>query len=279
MQRLTDMRWLFLFVLLANVLYITWEIRQPGDEPYVRKVASSLIPPLVLISELEPSEQDNLVSAKLKEVEKVEVTKPVQVATSVEKALVIAEPAKPIVKKQVKPIAKPVVKPVVKVVKSKTTKPKPELAACYTLGPFKKLSKLTEFTKAITNYVVDVSFRNLEESESSVFWVYLPPDGDKASALRVSKRLVKNKIKDYYIINSGLKRNGISLGHFKIKDSAYNHSKRLKKLGFKPEVMTIFETYVVYWLDYKQKLDQPIPDEIFDKYLTVSMNKLTRECI
>ena len=112
-----------------------------------------------------------------------------------------------------------------------------------------------------------------------MYWVYLPSEGDKASALKVSKRLVKNKIKDYYIINSGLKRNGISLGHFKIKKSAYNHSKRLKKLGFKPEIMAIFETYVVYWLDYKQKPGQPIPDEILDKHLTNSMNKLSRECI
>ena len=97
------MRWLFLFVLLANVLYVTWEIRQPGDEPYIRKAASSLIPPLVLISELEPSVQDNLILAKPKEVEQVETTKPVQVATNVEKAPVIAKPAKPVVKKQVKP--------------------------------------------------------------------------------------------------------------------------------------------------------------------------------
>lgn len=275
------MRWLFFFVLLANVLYVTWEIRQPNDEPYVRKTASSHIPPLVLISELESSEQGGLVSAEPKPVKKAKTTQPVKVASNVDKKVVekapaVVIPVEPAEKKKVQPAAKPAVKPVAKVVKPTT---KPESDACYTLGPFKKLNKLTELTKAIKNYVVDVSFRNLEERESSVFWVYLPPAGDKATALKISKRLVENKIKDYYIINSGLKRNGISLGHFKVKKSAYNHFKRLKKLGFKPEIMTIFETYVVYWLDYKQKPGMPIPDKILDQHLTTDMNKLTRECI
>jgi len=90
--------------------------------------------------------------------------------------------------------------------------------------------------------------------------------------------LKKKKVKDYFIVGSGEKVNGISLGYFREKDRAYTHAERIKGLGFKPDVEPIFKTYTIYWLDYELASGKIIPEKIFDKHLTGKINRLLRDC-
>ena len=109
--------------------------------------------------------------------------------------------------------------------------------------------------------------------------MYLAPEKNSKAAHKLSKRLISKNIRDYYIITSGSKRNGVSLGHFKNKAGAASHANRLKKLGFNAEIETVFRTYVIYWLDYKNKKGAKIPSDVFEKYMTNRMNKFDRKCI
>lgn len=269
------MRWLFLFMLIINVAYVTWEMGKSPDEPHVKKRVASNIPPLVLISELQPSE-DGVVDVLKKgdvaveTVEKADEVKEASIAVN-EADIKTDADLTDSVSVEVSQAAKPV--------ETIAEKPESPAGACNTLGPFRDFDELRVFTRKIRDYVVDVSFRSREEREISLFWVYLPPEADTKAAHELSKRLINNKIRDYYIITSGDKRNGISLGHFKEKARADSHAKRLKKLGFNPDVEPVFRTYVIYWLDYKNKQGRQIPGEIFKKHMTDRMNKLNRECI
>ena len=258
------MRWLFLLLLMTNIAYISWEINKPSDDAIVKKTAVSHIPPLVLVTELDLTKNEVIETVdKTEAVEEENI--PVESDTKVEIEVVKKDSIEVVT--DVKPV-KTVVEP-------------PALIAgsCYTLGPFRELDELRVFTRSIIDYVVDVSFRSREEREVSLFWVYLEPESDSAAAHKLSKRLISKKIRDYYIISSGEHQYGISLGHFKDKERASSHAKRLKKLGFNPVVETVFKNYVIYWLDYKHKQGRQIPDEIFTKLMNDRMSKLNRECI
>lgn len=271
------MRWLFLFVLIINIAYIVWEMNRSPKEDRVAKTPNNKVASLVMISELEVQ---GVIPDSVEKVKSDQTEVAVEITTAVnlvdDKALVVDVAAvdDKKAKSQLESATKPEVKTPEKLVEKVIVVPD----ACYTLGPFREIDKLREFTRVIKDYVVDVSFRSREEQESSMFWVYLPPAADFQSAQKTSKRLISKKIKDYYIINSGQKKNGISLGHFKVKDSAYNHVKRLKKLGFKPEISPIFQAYVIYWLDYQVKFDKQIPKKLVDKHMTKNMSQLNREC-
>jgi hypothetical protein len=238
------MRWLLLFVLLVNVVYVSWELSQSTDESTVPK-ASTGIPIIELLSETgqatristeEAVASESTWAAKLAGPEKQQASTTTSVVT------------------------------------------KSGADRCYTLGPFRELDNLREFTRAIKSYVIAASFRSREEQEQSMFWVYLEPASSLKAARGLGKRLKSMKIKDYYVINSGPQEKGISLGHFKEKDRAYAHAESVKKLGFKPVVEPVFRSYTIYWLDYRVPASKVIPQRIFTKHLTKKINRLDRSC-
>lgn len=238
------MRWLFLFVLLVNVAYVSWEISQSTDESTVPKAGVD-IPTIELLSET--GQATRIPTEEAAASESTQAAKP---AGS---------------EKQQVPTTTSVIA-------------KPGADRCYTLGPFRELDNLREFTRAIKNYVIAASFRSREEQEQSIFWVYLEPVPSLEAARELGKRLKNMKIKDYYVINSGPQEKGISLGHFKEKDRAHAHAERVKKLGFKPVVEPVFRSYTIYWLDYQVPESKVIPRKIFTKHLSKKINRLDRSC-
>ncbi|MFC1589664.1 hypothetical protein ACFL3P_05260 [Pseudomonadota bacterium] len=150
---------------------------------------------------------------------------------------------------------------------------------CFTLGPFRDLEKLRAVTRGVSKYITDdASFRSHEEREQSMFWVYLEPAGDYNKARDMAAQLKKKKVKDYFIIKSGPKNNGVSLGHYRDKNRAYAHARYITELGFKPEVEAIFKTYTIYWLDFEVISGMSIPETVLNRYLSSKINRLVREC-
>jgi hypothetical protein len=247
------MRWLFLFVLLVNIVFVSWEISQSTDESTALEPSTD-IPTIELLSETGQA-------TKVPTQEAPEITKPVQASRSTTQQTKKSTASE---KKQAKTTA-----PVVTI---------PDTNRCFTLGPFRELDNLREFTRAIKDYVIAASFRSREEQEQSMFWVYLEPVASMKEAKKLGKRLESKKIKDYYVISSGPKAKGISLGHFKEKGRAQAHTESIQKLGFKPLVEPVFKSYTIYWLDYKVPAGKVIPQKIFSKHLSKKINRLDRSC-
>lgn len=149
---------------------------------------------------------------------------------------------------------------------------------CFTIGPFRDLEKLRAVTRGIKKYVTDASYRSHEEKEQAMFWVYLKPSENYNKAKALAERLKNMKVKDYFIISSGEQTNGISLGHFREKNRAYEHAKYVTSLGFSPEVEALFKDYTIYWLDYEVAAGMSIPGSVLDKHLTSMNNRLVRIC-
>jgi hypothetical protein len=242
------MRWFFLFVLALNIVYIGWGLSGSSSEESSVPAMQKGIPAIVLLSELGKASKVNEVSSgqeNSKKAGKKADKKPVVVASN--KA--DQDQASPAKKNQ-----------------------------CYTLGPFRELIDLRNFTRSIRNYVKSASFRSRDEREQTIFWVYIKPASNEKDAKALSKRLTHMKVKDHYIIKTGQQINGISLGHFKEKNRAYFHAASLKKLGFSPIVEPVFKDYTLYWLDYQVLPDKSIPGNVFKKHLTRKINHLQRQC-
>jgi hypothetical protein len=248
------MRWLFLFVLLVNIIFVGWEMSQSKVGSTVPE-ASTEIPTIELLSE---TGQATKIPAK------IPTKVPAKAVTKASKATQVVKSAE----RSKQPVVEP---PMVDVQPSSVDR-------CYTLGPFRELDNLRIFTRAIKDYVIAASFRSREEQEQSMFWVYLEPEATLKEARALGNRLKNKKIKDYYVISSGPKENGLSLGHFKEKDRAYSHAESIKELGFKPVIEPVFKSYTIYWLDYHVPAGKVIPQKIFSKHLAQKINRLDRSC-
>ena len=112
-----------------------------------------------------------------------------------------------------------------------------------------------------------------------MYRVYLKPVGGKAEAKALIEKLVSKNIKDYYIITEGPVKNGISLGYFSDKARANRLARRVRKKGFDPVLEPVFRSYMIYWLDYRINEGNDIPQEIFDRHLDSTAQRLSRSCV
>lgn len=291
------MRWLFLFVLSLNLAYIVWQTSVSSERPNIHVQSLKNVPPIVLLRELKPQSvlvDEVRVSASQQEerteegnherlavVEKeitVEETRSARIesgqAEAVETVVTTSDAAdtkKPEMKLEAE-----------KVVSAVVAEQPVSRESCYTLGPFRNLDKLRSFIREIKSYVVEVDFRGREESEQSLFWVYIQPEVNHKKAIETGNRLKQKKIKDFYIIREGEKIHGISLGHFRNKEGAYGLVKKVQKLGFDVHVEPVFKTYTVYWLDYQLASGVSIPESILDQYIKAAqkdkISRLSRDC-
>jgi hypothetical protein len=285
------MRWLFLLLLVLNVGYVAWELERERPKAVHTTALPTGVERIVLLHELEsrkaeegdiaqpattPDKQQALIkpseddSTKPQQAEAGQTqAMPTQVAVAADVSAdmeTMAEsrgPARP---------EAPADRPEVASEESSA------VDLCYTLGPFSEMQTLRLVTREIKDYVVEASFRSREEQEQSMFRVFLKPVGSKQEAKALIKELVSNNIRDYFIITDGPNKNGISLGYFSSKRRAYGHADRVRKLGFDVIVEPVFRSYTIYWLDYRIRSGNEIPQQIFDDHLENSAQRLSRTC-
>jgi len=292
------MRWLFLFVLFLNLLYVGWQLMQPPEKMYADVAPLKDVTAIVLLSErvlpvksviiAEEAvvDEESFVVASTDEHEEsiVEVA-----AASKSENIKAAQPSDASIVKL------GAVKESVATEKEAGTKSKaPEVVSkqglenqvanrCFSMGPFRNVEVLSRLTQDIKPYVASTSFRSVEKKEAKVYWVYIKPEKNRQAAIKTGNRLKAKKIKDFYVIREGEKLNGLSLGHFRNKKGAYSLTRKIKNLGFNVLVEPVQKKYSHYWLDYqlaKPKVD--VPAVIVKKYLKVNKKdkvaRVSRNC-
>lgn len=263
------MRWLFLLMLGLNVAYVGWKLSQDSSADTIAQTQFEGVEPIVLLSELEAEKTAGEDASNEAAANKsTTITGDQTVAKATE---VVGVEAEPEAEKKPEPGSEAESQP-----EQVVTVPLPD--RCYTLGPFRELKRLSAFTRDIKDYVVEASFRARDEAEQSMYWVYLDPVGSLGKATQLSGRLKSQGIKDHYIIKSGDKNSGISLGHFKEKERAYKHAWEIKAKGFSPSVEPVFKSFTIYWLDYRVQQGRDIPKPVLKKHLTQKLSRLDRPC-
>ncbi|MDT8282574.1 MAG: hypothetical protein RQ982_07125 [Gammaproteobacteria bacterium] len=309
------MRWLFLIVLSLNLSYYAWTLSRTPSDDYADVPVLKNVETIVLLSELKPEKPagsaDKSPSAN-QEVAVIDDVKAMPVeevsADSVTEKGSIEDNISAITGsdiKQVEADARPgdavntaeaveASQAVKKLLESasaskvsdaavKVPGEPSQLTSCYTLGPFRDLDELRGLTREIKSYVVKADFRGSEEKEQALYWVYIKPEKSRKKAIETGHRLKAEKIKDFYVIRKGEKINGLSLGHFRNREGAYELAAKVQKRGFDVTVEAIFKTYTVYWLDYQLIDGETVPEETFDRYIKTDekgkISRLRRDCL
>lgn len=283
------MRWLFLIVLLLNIVYLLWQTSLPTTASYANVPALKNVQPVVLLAELKSAPLEGAAETRGKpgpvDSEPVNSGRQDESIAAAGDAIT-GQQNMPVsandraAEKSLAVVAVPV--PENQSVATSASGPEAQNETCFTLGPFRNLEALRGLTRDIKEYVISADFRGLEEKQQALYWVYIAPKQSREKAIETGRRLKAKKINDFFIIQSGDKQNGLSLGRFKNKSGAYGLAKKVEKLGFAVTVEPIFKTATIYWLDYQQVSGAKIPESIFEKYTRAAardkVSHLSRQC-
>lgn len=128
---------------------------------------------------------------------------------------------------------------------------KTRLAQCRSLGPFGKRAQAEKIENLLQEQGVPVSLRVSNEARRKGYWVYLQPAASRDAARKVAQKLKKeHRIKDIFIVATGDKKNGISLGVFSKFELAYRRQAEMRKLGFDAQLKDVKLPAKEYWLDW-----------------------------
>lgn len=120
---------------------------------------------------------------------------------------------------------------------------------CLAIGPFDTLSDTRDVIDALSAHVPRIQYRQEQTTQSSGWWVYLPPLPSRDQALGVARQLTDKGISDYYVVTAGDRQNTISLGLYHDQGNALRRQQQLVALGFHPQVKQRTETLPQYWVD------------------------------
>jgi hypothetical protein len=120
---------------------------------------------------------------------------------------------------------------------------------CLAIGPFDTQSDTRDAIHALGPHVPRIQYRQEQTTQSTGWWVYLPPLASRDQALSMARKLSAKGVSDYYVITAGDRQNTISLGLFHDPDNAHRRKQRLIDLGFQPELKERTETMPQYWVD------------------------------
>ncbi len=120
---------------------------------------------------------------------------------------------------------------------------------CLRIGPFDTQSDTRDALKALAPHVAAIQYRQEQTTQSTGWWVYLPPLSSRDQALAMARKLSAKGVSDYYVVTAGDRQNTISLGLFHDQDNARRRQQKLVDLGFQPQVQERTETLPQYWVD------------------------------
>lgn len=152
--------------------------------------------------------------------------------------------------------------------------------ACYTLGPFASETGAREVSETLASLGLVTQQREGTRRELTGHWVYIPPLASRDEAKKVTEVLKQHGIKDFQIVGNGVKKNAISLGFFRNRDSAEQHFSRISALGLQPVKEDNYRENSGLWMDFSSPNRPPLPEAIVDalqqQYGGIAMHE--RDC-
>lgn len=202
------MPWIFLTLMLANVVYFGWNFMQVGQAP--SRPAMSMMPQegarVLLLSERPASPVANVTNE----------------ATAVTGA----------VQESLTPVSESV---------AITGAPQ-----CYTVGPFTSSSVLMRFTERMKErrFSIRVDERKVAARD---YWVYMPAFTTRSRADEKLAEL-RSKGIESFVVSDGPYTNAISLGHFSRKELAQSFRDKMAAAGLSVEYREVVESQASKWV-------------------------------
>jgi len=139
-------------------------------------------------------------------------------------------------------------------------------ALCFSYGPFPANEQAKNLKQWFEQKEILVNQRTDNGQAKQLFWIYLAPQKSRENAIAAIKDLKSKGIKDYRLISSGDLRNAISLGLFSTQAIVNKRLNELKSKGYQPIVVPYHNAKVIYWVDVKLMGQQNLLNDLFTEY-------------
>ncbi len=273
------MKWLFILLLLVNVVYLGWEMDRDVQLDYANVAAAVKIPAgtqrLALLSELEkPPETRNrnrLDTGKSMEHFNSEPVLPIGLNPNTEKLVesLLSEPSS---MQKDKMFIVPNYEN-----NSLSTYSSPEVPVCYRYGPIPNLKESKLLSEWLDDRGISYKKRETDEQGRQLFWVYLTPRDSLASAEAAMKDLKLKGVKDIRLINEGDLSNAISLGLFSSQAAINRRLNEIKSKGYQSVVIPYSGGNKIQWFDVRVVKDSYYVNDLFTG-LPARFNALPVDC-
>ncbi len=247
------MKWFFILLLLANVVYLGWEIDRDARLKRVNVSSAIKVPAgtqkLVLLSELEklPETRSHIKLDDELSVENYnsEPMLPIELNPNTEqmmKSLLTATSLSNLSNEMEEDILS-----TDSVAESSTT----SLAktVCYTYGPIPSLKESELLSNWLSERGILYKQRQTDEQGRQMFWVYLTPRASFEQAQAAMKDLKEKGVKDMRLIREGDLLNAISLGLFSSQAAVNRRLNEIKAKGYQSVVVPYSGGKKIHWFD------------------------------
>lgn len=251
------MKWIFIFLLLVNVVYLGWEIERQAEISRNQPVAVSSVSAdsrqLKLITEQEAGAQD--------------LKTPVTPTFNATPAGTAGEAAAPPRDTASKPAGNPQATPGLV-----AQMPDIDITGidtgsgkfyCFTFGPLPEQIMAVGLRDWFKSRRAAAATRHEDEKGRQLLWIYLAPQDNRTDAMDTMRNLKDQGISDYRLIERGDLENAISLGLFSSQASVNERLRELEGKGYKPVVVPYYDNKRIYLVDVKLQQTSVPPKQIF----------------
>ena len=253
------MKWFFILLLLANVLYFGWEIdRQTRFDISLNSPIAELPNEAIALKFLaELEEKPPLRVSKPENIKNTVVDSSDEVSIGLELAD-DEEPAddKPDVDLNAQLMDFSAIENNVM----------PVSASCFSFGPVADESQANTLHDWFDTRGAQATMRHKDEQGRRLFWVYLAPQDSRQEAIATIKNIQAKGVEDVRVIARGNLQNAISMGLFSSQAAVNKRLSELKKKGLKPVVVPYSDEKRVYWIDAKLPEDERMLESVFSDY-------------
>lgn len=234
------MKWLFSTLLIANLGMLIWLIPQTDN-------ASTIEPLMADIGEL-------------RLVDEPKETQPIPEATALEP---LPQPAERH-ESQITPSDEPetadlaALAPPQEEPAALEIPPPPPTPICGQVGEFDKRSHAELLSVRMLAQGARTEITSETSNRQAGFWVLIPPQGNRQSAIAVAKELEAVGITDLWRFTSGNLAHAISLGLFTDEERAQARRDKIAGMGFNPEVRPRYREQTRYRLEYRYTGKPPL---------------------
>lgn len=259
------MKWLFILLLITNVVYLGWEIDRDAKLNRANVSTAIRVPAgterLALLGELE---------------KRPEIRSRIKLDTALSGESFSSEPVLPI---ELNPntenimatlLAEPTVTTPENIFDNNNdalfASPLPIVTVCYTYGPIPNLKESRLLSEWLDERGILYNQRQTDEKGRQLFWVYLAPSESRASAVAAMNDLKEKGVKDMRLIREGDLSNAVSLGLFSSQASINRRLSEIKAKGYQSVVVPYSEGNKIHWFDVSVVKDSDYVNDLFTGY-------------
>ncbi len=273
------MKWLFILLLIANAVYLGWEMDRDVQLDRANVSSAVKVPAgtqrLELLSEMDrrPETRSRIKLDTELSVDNFnsEPVLPIDLNPNTEKMLdvLMSETA---VTEQVE---------ITEMLDYESdgllTNTSAKVTVCYTYGPIPNLKESRLLSDWLNDREILYNERQTDEQGRQLFWVYLAAQGSRESAEAAMKDLKLKGITDMRLIREGDLSNAISLGLFSSQAAVNRRLNEIKAKGYQSVVIPYSGDNKIHWFDVIVIKDSDYINDLFTGF-PARFNALPVDC-